>query len=328
MMAMLWFYCDESYDSPQHKPPNYCVAGLLGEEETFRLLEKNWAGVNERFGVRRSHASPLNARDGEYAGWDKDKQRQYSKRLVRALQKRGGNLQITSIGMHADSYRELFSEAAKERFGPPYIACFKMCIAMLASYMRDLPEEYRLSVIFERNEISAQIVAAFNLVKSLNQEFGSRLATCIPGQWAEDISLQPADLVAYESMRIIKEKRSDEDRRWALKQLFSISGFMGYYLDSNILAEFAKLAEQATCLPGGWVPVSPQFDPYYANGDTWHDLERKRKTHDRARMFEESMKKSRSANPKIVRRSQPSLSPPPAKSLSRSPSKKETAQAS
>ncbi len=276
MMAMLWFYCDESYDSPQNRPLNYCVAGLLGDEATFRKLESNWLGINHRCGVKRSHAAPLNARDGEYLGWDIRKQQQYSKRLLRALQKRGGALQVTSIGIHADSYRHLFSVEAQERFGHPYIACFKMCIAMLASYMRKLPEDHRLSVIFEQNELSADIVRAFNLLKTLDQELGSRLATCTPGQWDKHVALQPADLVAYESMRLIKAQRSGSDIRWAFKQLFGISGFMGYYLDRASLEEMAPLAERATCLPGGWLPLSAQFDPDYAEGDTWEDVERKK----------------------------------------------------
>lgn len=281
MMAILWFYCDESYDSPQNSPPNYCVAGLLGEEATFKKLESNWSGINQRFGVKRSHAAPLNARDGEYSGWDKGKQQQYSKWLLKALQKRGGGLQVTSIGIHADSYRQLFSVQAQERFGHPYIACFKMCIAMLASYMRKLPKDYRLSVIFERNELSADIVKAFYLVKDLDQELGSRLATCTPGQWDENVALQPADLVAYESMRLIKDKRFGTEMRWALMQLFGISGFMGYYLDRSALEAMAPLAERATCLPGGWLPIFAQFDPDYAEGDTWEDVERKKAKDDR-----------------------------------------------
>jgi hypothetical protein len=277
-MAMLWFYCDESYDSPQHRPHNYCVAGLLGEERTFKKLEDNWTGINTRCGVSRFHAAPLNARHGEYAGWDRVQQQQYSKRFLKAFQKRGGNLQVTSIGIHADAYRQLFSLQAQERFGHPYIACFKMCIAMLASYMRKLPSEYQLSVIFERNELSADIVKAFYLLKDLDADIGSRLATCIPGQWDKNVSLQPADLVAYESMRLIKDKRTGTDMRWAFKQLLGVSGFIGYYLDANALKDMAPLAEQATCLPGGWLPVSPQFDPDYVEGDTWEDIERKKIT--------------------------------------------------
>jgi hypothetical protein len=277
-MGMLWFYCDESYDHPQHLPRNYCVAGLLGEEKTFSKLERHWQRVNERFGVKRFHASPLNARDGEYEGWDQPQSIEYSKKMLGTLQKRGPALQVTSIGIHADEYRRTFSLEAQQRFGHPYIACFKGCITMIASYMRKLPADWCFSVIFERNkELNDEIVKAFYLLKDLDPELGPRMGTCTPGQWDENIALQPSDLVAYETMRLIKNKRSDSQQmRHAFKALIGISGFMGYYFDKYMLEEMKEQAEVATCLPGGWFPISRQWDPDYRDGDSWEDVERKK----------------------------------------------------
>jgi hypothetical protein len=275
---MLWFYCDESFDHPAHLPKNYCVAGLLGEEKTFVKLERQWQRVNERFGVQRYHASPLNARDGEYQSWDQPQSIRYSKKILKTMRQRGPNLQVTSIGIHADEYRAAFSLEAQKRFGHPYIACFKGCITMIASYMRKLSPEWKFSVIFERNkELNEEIVRTFYLLKDLDSELGPRMGTCTPGQWDENVALQPADLVAYETMRLIKNNRSDTPQmRKVLNQLTGISGFMGYYFDKDMLEEMKVQAEKATCEPGGWFPISRQWDPDYKEGDSWEDIEAKK----------------------------------------------------
>ncbi len=276
-MAMLWFYCDESYDQPSHAPRTYCVSGLLGEERTFKKLEANWVGINNRFGVERYHAAPLNALDGEYKGWDKSKQIQYSKRLLNALKKRGFDLQVTSIGIEADAYRKVYSDAAKERLGHPFLLCFKTCLTMIATQLLSLPPEYKFSVIFERNEHLAEAVRVFYLLKELDKECGPRMGTCTPGQWDENIALQPADLVAYESMRLLQTKRSGADMRRAFKELTGINSFIGYYFDKEIMSgNNLALVEDATCEPGGFFFTSRQFYGEYKDGDTWEDVDRKR----------------------------------------------------
>jgi hypothetical protein len=271
---MLWFYCDESFDYPQHQPKNYAVTGLLSDAKTFEKLESNWKGINDRFRVQRFHASPLNALDGEYQNWDKNTQVQYTKRMLRALRKRGANLQVTSIGIHADAMREFLSPEAQDRLGHPYIACFKVCIAMIAAYMRKLPSEYQCSVIFERNEHELEAIRVFNLIKG-DPELGTRLASCTPGDWFNNVSLQASDLVAYESMRLIKGRRTGQKMRRAFQELAGFSGFMGYFFDKESIEDMKDQIENSTCAPGGYLPISRQFDPEYVEGDTWEDVERK-----------------------------------------------------
>jgi len=203
------------------------------------------------------------------------KQVQYSKRFLRALQKRGANLLITSIGIHADSYREVFSLDAQKRLGHPYVLCFKMCVAMLANYIRKLPEDYKINVIFERNESAKEAIRVFDLIKNLDQELGKRLGICRAGSWEKDICLQPADLVAYETMRLLKGSRTSEQRRLAFSKLEGFNSFMGFYLDRELMEEIRPSVEASRCEAGGYLPMSRQFDPDYVEGDTWEDVERK-----------------------------------------------------
>ncbi len=272
-MAMLWFYCDESYDNPLK---NYCVAGLLGEEKTFVKLEANWIGINKRFGVQRFHAAPLNAFDHEYEGWEKNRQIQYTKRLLKAIQRRGADLQLTAIGLEADAYEEELSSDAKIRLGNPYTFCFKQCLLMLSIMMRQLPPEYRFSVIFERNEHETEAVRVFYMLKYLDPEIGQRMGTCTPGSWSEQIALQPADLIAYESMRLMKTKRSNGKMRLALQSFFGVSGSAGFYFDRSTMDQSLKdTLEKSQCIPGGYFFTERKFYPEYRDGDSWEELERK-----------------------------------------------------
>src|SRR6266478_2019621 len=46
-MAMLWFYCDESYESKPQMSRTYVVAGFVAEEDTWKKIEKRWRHVNK-----------------------------------------------------------------------------------------------------------------------------------------------------------------------------------------------------------------------------------------------------------------------------------------
>ena len=278
-MAMLWFYCDESADQPSHAPKNFAVTGLLGEEKTFAKLERLWQKANDKFGVNRYHAAPMNARVGEFLGWSPERSIEYSKALLSVLKKRGPLLQVTSIGMHADSYRDVLSEHAQAQWGSPQVACFKACVTMIASGMGKLAKEWQFSVIFERNGklVDADIVKAFYLLKDQDPDLGARMGTCTPGQWDQNIALQPADLVAYESMRLIKDKRNDDKKmRHAFKAMMGVNSFHGFYFDREMIASMKDQLENSHCSPGGWFPVSRQWDASYKDGDSWDDLEAKK----------------------------------------------------
>jgi len=279
-MAMLWFYCDESYDNPT---TSYCVAGLLGEADAFKKLQANWIGINDRFKVKRFHASELNAMDGVYEGWSKNQQVQYSKRMLKAIRKRGSSLQITSIAIEADSYNKILTHEAQAKLGHPYIVCFKTCLIMMATYMRCLPEEYKFSVIFERNEHATEAVRIFYLLKDHDKELGHRMGTCTPGSWDDQVPLQSADLIAYESMRWLKSLRSKGKYRVALNTLFGVTGSMGFHFDADILETMKNDLEASTVHPGNFFYTSKQFYPEFVEGDEWEDINRKVEENDRKR---------------------------------------------
>src|SRR5437660_1421567 len=96
---VLWFYCDASYDSDlkedpyfidgKYVPRTFVVGGVLATEDIWKAIEEPWRACNKWAGVSRYHAAAINARDGEFTGWDKLKQIEYSKRLLNILNEQG-----------------------------------------------------------------------------------------------------------------------------------------------------------------------------------------------------------------------------------------------
>jgi hypothetical protein len=99
-------------------------------------------------------------------------------------------------------------------------------------------------------------------LKDSGPYYASKMGTCIPGSWDENIALQPADLMAYETLRLIQEKKKGSDFvRRSLQSLFGVTGFLGFYYDREFIETIKDAASNATCLPGGWIPISPGLYP-------------------------------------------------------------------
>lgn len=91
--------------------------------------------------------------------------------------------------------------------------------------------------------------------------YRSRLATCTPGSAKQVISLQPADFIAYETFRLLHEKRYKEPKiRHVLKSMFDTNGFSGYYFEAETLNRIKEPLEAATCRPGGFVVIMPTVE--------------------------------------------------------------------
>jgi hypothetical protein len=269
------FVCDESYDSPKgnarrpkgsppFQPNTYVVAGFFANDKTWGKIEKQWDGKNNRVHVPRFHASHLNARTWEFDGWSKNRQIRYSKDMLKILKDQKHKLHAVSCGLLADEYRSIINDKGRENFGHPYLVCFKTCIAIIAKEMEagGFPPEDQFAVILDRNEFELDAVRTFYELKDdPGFAYRSRLATCTPGSAKQVISLQPADFIAYETFRLLHEKRYKEPKiRHVLKSMFDTNGFSGYYFEAETLNRIKEPLEAATCRPGGFVVIMPTVE--------------------------------------------------------------------
>jgi len=201
-MAMLWFYCDESYDSKSKKSHAYVVGGLAAEESVWEKIERSWNWKNKQVGVKHFHASHLNAHDHEFKGWTKQRSKRYSRDLLKILIKQKRRLQAVTVGVLTQDYERIINEEGRKRLGNPYILCFKECIALLAEELHrpqnNWEQDVKFSVILEQNNLQTEAVDVFYKMKNHpTWRAAYRLGDCAPGNRDEFIALQPADLIAY-----------------------------------------------------------------------------------------------------------------------------------
>ncbi|HEY2380290.1 MAG TPA: DUF3800 domain-containing protein [Terriglobia bacterium] len=286
-MALFRFYCDESYDSDPaldpaniglafhqlgskpHVPRAYVVGGVFAGESAWTDIEKQWAPINMQFGVGRYHAAQVNAREGEFKDWLKDKQRDYSKALLDIVLNQGRKIHAISCGMLPREYRAIISEEGRRKLGHPYLACFKSAIALIAQEMefrRHFGPDDKFAVILDRNEHENEAVEIFYKMKDSKEwPFHRRLATCAPGGWEDHLGLQPADLIAYETYRILADrydgKYNDDDVRPFLRRMFSTNGFLGYYFEPWAFNEIKEHLENIDCVPNGFILNFPAPEP-------------------------------------------------------------------
>jgi len=283
-MALFKFYCDESYDSDPHQdsdrvlsaaknpyiPKTYVVGGFFTDEIAWGKIERSWDWKNARVGVSRFHASYLNARDGEYKGWGKNRQIRYAKDMLRILKKQGRRLHAVSCGMLVREYEQVISERGRLSLGNPYIACFKTCVAMIARGMNDprggfYPDD-QFAVILDRNEFQTEAVDIFYKMKdTVVFRDRNRLATCTPGAAEEVSPLQTADLIAYDTFRLLHSAKGGVLKaRKSLESMFDKNGFQGLYYGRDTLEKIKPKLESAAaagCAPNGFIiNLTPEWD--------------------------------------------------------------------
>lgn len=260
---MLWFHCDESYDNHTGDPTVYVVGGAVSDDAIWRRVEDGFSAANLEAGVSEYHAANVNALSDEFEKWNgntegKQCQIAYSKQLIKTMQDQGRRLHIVSVGILKKEYERLINERGRYNFGHPYVACFKECISLIAEEMeRHWGPEDKFSVIFDRDpgnsDLQREAMDVFYGLKDCTQWAPHRrLGTCTPGDSDEIIALQSADLIAYETFKLIHDAKLNGAKvRKALESLFPCNGFSGFYYDAQMLERIKPFIESASGVRNG-----------------------------------------------------------------------------
>ena len=263
------FYCDLSYDgSPnsdvrppsgtKHEPRTYVVGGFFSSQSVWDIVECQWVGVNEAFGVPRYHAAHLNAKTYEYAGWDDAEKLCYSKRLLNIVNAQGKKMHAVTCGILANEYRSILNDKGRRNLGSPYLTCFKSCIALIAKEMHEnFPPEDKFKVFLDTDNGYLQAVEIFNWLKENPKfQYRSRLATCTPAKMEEIPCLQSADMVAYEVFkRLHRLKNTQSKMRPVLSLLYERNVVSERYFGAPTLKKMKAEIESAVCEAGGLVII-------------------------------------------------------------------------
>jgi len=258
-MAMLWFYCDESYESKPKMSRTYVVAGFVAEEKTWNKVEKRWRHVNKHRGVSRFHAAELNAFDHEFKGWTSQRSKRYTKALLKVTNRQKKKLHAVGTGLLLEDYEKVITKEGREKFGHPYLVCFKTCLSHIAERLENegFDPDWKYSVIFDRNEFETEAVRLFYAMKDDPRwKYRHRMGTCAPGSWKEFVLLEVADLIAYESYRYLHGQNfGNKKARKAISKMFEKNGFSGFYYDADLLKDIKDEIETSDCGLNGFIPI-------------------------------------------------------------------------
>jgi hypothetical protein len=124
--------------------------------------------------------------------------------------------------------------------------------------IRNFGPDDKFAVILDRNESEDEAVKVFYEIKDTQEwPYHHRLATCAPGSWEDFVPLQCADLIAYETFRLIHDGAKGQMVRKALKLMFKENGFLGYGFEPEGLRSLKADLEQANCKDNGFVVSFP-----------------------------------------------------------------------
>jgi hypothetical protein len=279
-LAKFQFVCDESYDSDPQKgggsffttpsggsvyvPRTYLLAGFFAHELTWEEITARWKEVNDWAEVTRYHAAYVNARAGEFAGWPKEKQIEYSKRLLQIILDQSELVHVVAAGMEATEYYSTINEFGRRKLGSPYIACFKALISQLARQMESgvaafAPDD-QFDFILDQNgkEEKAAIEVFYKIKSDREWPFSHRLGDCGAGSAERYLPLQCADMIAYESFRLVQDQNTGAKIRKGLELMFQKNRFLGYMYDRKIFDQLkTPLETAATCIDNGFVANFP-----------------------------------------------------------------------
>lgn len=82
-LAFFKAYFDES--GTHESSPVVIVAGAIAEDVSWNALCYSWNAVLKEYGVKRFHATDLNARRGEFSGWSDEKRNEFYGKLVEIM---------------------------------------------------------------------------------------------------------------------------------------------------------------------------------------------------------------------------------------------------
>jgi hypothetical protein len=99
---------------------------------TWAEIAARWKEVNDWAEVTRYHAAYVNARAGKFADWPKEKQIEYSKRLLQIILDQSELVHVVAAGMEATEYYHIFNESGRRKLGSPYMRADARRIVIVA----------------------------------------------------------------------------------------------------------------------------------------------------------------------------------------------------
>lgn len=226
-------YIDESFDKKQNF---FALACLLLMGKDWSELERIWRlrlnSINRKLKkkhrktISRYHASDCNGRRNEFEGWTHDERDDFVKDLFQVFK----HVAVHNVcfDMKLDDLCEVFPEFSGDRLRGAYMVSTRAMIELLGDDFYKLAQirrenSVRITLFHDRTgngKYDPTILRAFNqVVLSQWFKFKDYFTTIAPMGWEDCVALQPADLVAFETM---KEAEARAEPRLSRKSFLAL----------------------------------------------------------------------------------------------------------
>lgn len=200
---MLIAFLDESYDKRI-----FIVGGFLSYEDEWWKIEKKWKKTLRENHLERFHAADCNNGFGEFRGWPPKRRTGLIKRLLRIIEQQ----EIYGIysGVVQPAYRDEFGV---KRDDDAYPLCLQHCIEIIGEKTARLPLTEKVKIIVDTCRFSGKGAEVFHFMKyGHSWDQGARLHSITYSSWQDFVPLQCADLMAYESFKLVLRGEFEQHR--------------------------------------------------------------------------------------------------------------------
>jgi hypothetical protein len=245
-MVVLTYKFDESYKGAR----SLVVGGWIGEESQWRDVQRQWCAAisaeNETLPegnkISRYHASEMNAKDNEFAGWQAARMLRFTQKLLDIVGHSG--MTAVTCGIDLSAFLSIFPDRDPRDYGVAYGMCMKQIMMLLAEAMEAWEPEYRVVLVHDHGDWDKLAYDGFyQLVDDPDWPYRNRFVSITPLSSYADIGLQTADLIAYEAMRWLDDNLwTGEDMRKPLTELLKkTDDIYGFYFSRDYLKKFEQL---------------------------------------------------------------------------------------
>jgi hypothetical protein len=240
------FYADESSNER-----TFNFGGWLARSDEWEKLESQWARRLEferrRHGkLDRFHATHCNGQKGDYKNWSVLDRVEHTKALLRIITRRG--VAAVCAGLDLSAMLDIYPSDKKDPLAAAYYITVKQLMIMIARSVKR-KGEYKVAIIHDwANDYNKVIKEAWTRTKDDSrwpQANRDLFVSCTPMKWQDRIALQPADLIAYDTFKLLDQTiHSTPKMRKSLQSLIGNGKpVLARYINREVLLRLRRMGE-------------------------------------------------------------------------------------
>ena len=199
------------------------IGGWLGEEREWNRLELqwekciNWQNKKSRPDqqITRYHATFMNGYHEEFENWDKPMSERFCAKLLNIITRR--SIGMVSCGVDMDAYADYFPPGDNDNKEWAYSFLIQNVMVDLGNVMREVRSGDQVMLVHDHGDWDATALFTYNKMMG-DEKWESRhvFHSITSLTWKQSVGLQAADLAAYESYRVLKNKLATDETHTSL----------------------------------------------------------------------------------------------------------------